>query len=297
VIETSSPERSVEIVVVTGMSGSGKSTAINALEDQGYYCIDNLPASLIHRFIGVCAESGDAMSRVGLGIDLRDVSYVATWPQIRRELVAAGHTVNVIFLDASNDVLLRRFSETRRSHPLARDKDLAEAVNAEREALNVLRESADVLVDTSGYTVHQLKARIIDTVSRSPEGAGPALTIRSFGYKYGAASDADLVFDVRFIPNPYFIETMRHLTGLDEDVSQFVLGREETYGFLELTMKLLCFLLPKYEAEGKSYLTIAMGCTGGQHRSVAIAEQLGRELSDAGFSVKVRHRDLDNADR
>ncbi len=291
------PEHSIEIVVVTGMSGSGKSTAINALEDQGYYCIDNLPATLIPRFIGVCIESGEGMSRVGLGVDLRDVSYVATWPEIKEQLVAAGHRVNVVFLDASDDVLLRRFSETRRSHPLGQDRDLTEAIRDEREALNVLRESADVLVDTSGYSVHQLKARINDTIARRDEGSGPALTIRSFGYKYGAASDADLVFDVRFIPNPYFIEEMRRLTGLDKKVTDFVLGHEETTGFLKHTMELLEFLLPKYAAEGKSYLTIAMGCTGGQHRSVAIAEQLGRELGQAGFSVKVRHRDLENADQ
>ncbi len=285
----------VDVIVVTGMSGSGKSSAITALEDQRYYCVDNLPTVLAERFIEVCAESGEEMSHVGLGLDLRDETYIAGWPEVRRTLEAAGHKVFVVFLDASDGVLLRRFSETRRSHPLGANYDLPEAIAKERELLDGVREAADMVVDTSDYNARELKRRMIETVAQTATALGkkPAITVRSFGFKYGNPTDADLVFDVRFVPNPYFVEELRPLTGLDAAVAKYVLEREETQKFLKHVGSLLDFLLPLYAAEGKAYLTLATGCTGGRHRSVAIAEVLARGLHDEGYSVMLRHRDVE----
>jgi len=284
----------VDVIVVTGMSGSGKSSAITALEDQRYYCVDNLPTALAERFIEISAQSGN--QHVGLGLDLRDASYVARWPEVRRSLESAGHRVTVAFLDASDGILLGRFSETRRSHPLGDRYDLPEAIRKEPEALDTVREAADVLIDTSDYNARELKRRMIDTVSRTATGQRPAVTVRSFGFKYGNASDADLVFDVRFIPNPYFVDELRPLSGLDAACASYVLDCEQAKGFLERSGDLLRFLLPRYAAEGKAYLTIAAGCTGGRHRSVAIAEELGKGLQAGGYSVKVRHRDVDRGE-
>jgi len=288
------PPRPVDIVVVTGMSGSGKSTAINALEDEGYYCIDNLPTALVPRFVELCAAGTSRdMTKVGLGLDLRDMSYAEHWPGVRRNIEAAGHGVFTIFLDARDEVLLRRFSETRRAHPLGNGRDLPEAIGAERTALAPLKARASLVIDTSSLTVHELKRRVRDVVSGHASDAGPAITVKSFGFKYGIASDADIVFDVRFLPNPYFDEALRPLTGLDERVSRYVLDRQDTTEFLQHVLPLLAFLLPHYSAEGRSYVTIGIGCTGGQHRSVALAEHIGRALQADGLSVIVRHRDLD----
>lgn len=287
------PAGKVDIVVVTGMSGSGKSTAINALEDEGYYCIDNLPTALVSRFVALCAAgTGGDMDKVGLGLDLRDVSYVDQWPGVRREIETDGHNVFVVYLDATDDVLLRRFSETRRAHPLGHGRSLPEAIAAEREAMATLKDRTSLVIDTSSLTVHELKRRVREVVSGQATSAGPAITVKSFGFKYGIASDADMVLDVRFLPNPYFDDALRPLTGLDEPVAKYVLEREETGKFLEQVEQLLRFLLPHYVSEGRSYLTVGIGCTGGQHRSVALAEVLSASLGKAGFSVIVRHRDV-----
>ena len=287
--------RSVDIVVVTGMSGSGKSTAIAALEDEGYYCIDNLPTALVDRFVELCAGSSDlaGLSKVALGIDLRDSSYAEKWPLVRRRLEAAGHNVFVIFLDASDPVLLRRFSETRRAHPLGQARDLTEAIAAERRMLAPLKERSALVIDTGDMTVHDLKRRVREVVSRQASANGPAITVKSFGFKYGIAGDADIVFDVRFLPNPHFVDHLRPLTGTDHAVADYVLARDETREFLEHVRSMLTFLLPLYQAEGRSYLTIGVGCTGGRHRSVTLAEQVGAFLRDRGHAVIVRHRDVE----
>ena len=285
--------RHVDIVVVTGMSGSGKSTAINALEDLGYYCIDNLPTALVPRFVELCSETEEGMSRVALGLDLRDVSYVDTWPELRGSLEKAGHGVTVVFLEASDAALLRRFSETRRLHPLGSGRDLAGAVGEERGLLAGLREGADLTIDTSDLNVHELKSLVKGSVAAKPADHGLAVAVKSFGYKYGLAGDSDIVLDVRFLPNPYFVESLRALDGLDRRVADFVVGRAETTEFIEHVLAMLDLLLPRYAAEGKSYLTIALGCTGGRHRSVAIAEALGKQLDERGVSVLVRHRDVE----
>jgi len=287
--------RSVDIVVVTGMSGSGKSTAIAALEDEGYYCIDNLPTALVERFVELCAGSSDlaGLSRVALGIDLRDSSYAEKWPLVRRRLEAAGHNVFVIFLDASDAVLLRRFSETRRAHPLGQSRDLPEAIAAERTMLDPLKERSALVIDSGDMTVHDLKRRVREVVTGHAAAKSPAITVKSFGFKYGIAADSDMVFDVRFLPNPHFVENLRPLTGLDAPVAEYVLARAETRAFLDHVRSLLGFLLPLYESEGRTYLTIGIGCTGGRHRSVTLAEQLGSFLRDRGHAVIVRHRDVE----
>ncbi len=287
------PARSVDIVVVTGTSGSGKSTAINALEDVGYYCIDNLPTALVERFVELCASASEGMERVSLGLDLRDVAYVERWPKLRRALEEAGHRVQVVFLDASDEVLLRRFSETRRAHPLGHGRDLPEAIAIEREALAPLKETAATVIDTSDLTVHDLKRRMQEVASERGAAVQQTVTVKSFGYKFGVAGDADLVFDVRFLPNPHFVASLRPLSGLDREVARFVLDRDDTREFLEHLDRLLRFLLPRYRNEGRSYLTIAIGCTGGRHRSVVLTEALAERLRAEGVSVIVRHRDID----
>lgn len=288
--------RRINIVVVTGMSGSGKSTAIDALEDLGYYCIDNLPTGLVPRFVELCTEAGEAMSKVGLGLDVRDVSYLEQWPEVRRGLENGGHKPRTLFLEASDEVLLRRFSETRRSHPMAKGRGLAEAIQAERRSLGELQQSADKVIDTSMLSVHDLKREVGQSVGKSPQSEGPAVSVQSFGYKHGLAGDSDLVFDVRFIPNPYFVSTLRERTGLDPEVASYVLEREQTRAFIERMLDMIRFLLPHYAAEGKAYLTISLGCTGGRHRSVAIAEEVARCLKAPGRSVVVRHRDIDRGE-
>ncbi len=292
-ISSAEPTRSVDIIVVTGTSGSGKSTAINALEDLGYYCIDNLPTALVLRFVELCASATEGMERVSLGLDLRDVAYVERWPELRRQLEQLGHHVHVVFLDASDATLIRRFSETRRVHPLGHGRDLPEAITAERTALASLKETADTVIDTSEFTVHDLKRAIQELAEARGASLRQTVTVKSFGYKFGVAGDADLVFDARFLPNPHFVEELRPLSGLDERVARFVLDREETRAFLDLLGRLLDFLLPRYRAEGRSFLTIAIGCTGGRHRSVALAEAVADRLRQTGVTVVVRHRDID----
>jgi UPF0042 nucleotide-binding protein len=294
--ETPSPGV-VDIVVVTGMSGSGKSTTIDALEDEGYYCIDNLPTSLVLRFVELCGRSGKDMSKVALGLDLRDLSYTEDWPDVREQIQNAGHIVTMLYHDASDDVLIRRFSETRRAHPLGAGRDLLEAISAERIALSALRETADVVFDTSDTSVHELKHRVHDIIRGRSNDSRLAITVRSFGFKHGAITDADMVLDVRFLPNPYFVEELRARTGLDADVAGYVLERDDTREFFVRLGALLDFLIPSYAAEGRSYLTIAIGCTGGRHRSVAIAETLAQELRDNGLSVIARHRDIARPNR
>jgi UPF0042 nucleotide-binding protein len=287
--------RAVDIVVVTGMSGSGKSSAIAALEDEGYYCIDNLPTALVPRFVELCAGSSDlaGLSRVGLGLDLRDSAYVEKWPQVRRRIEASGHNVFVIFLDASDEVLLRRFSETRRAHPLGHARDLPEAIQAERLMLEPLKERTSLVLDTSDMTIHELKRRVREVVSGHHAAPGPTITVKSFGFKYGIAADADMVLDVRFLPNPHFVDALRPLAGTDAPVADYVLQRAETQAYLERIRGLFDFLLPLYQAEGRSYLTIGVGCTGGRHRSVTLAEVLGEFLRKRGHAVIVRHRDVE----
>jgi UPF0042 nucleotide-binding protein len=278
------------IVVITGMSGSGKSTAIRALEDVGYFCIDNLPVLLLPKLTELAG--GGQFSHLALVVDAREGIFLKEAPRVLDEVRRAGHQVEVLFLDASEESLIRRFSETRRRHPLAANGTVAAGIEAEREALEDLRELADQVIDSSALNVHDLKRMVQARFSPEPS-AGPSLSVMSFGFRYGVPPQADLVLDVRFLPNPYFIPELKGLTGKDPRVATYVLEREETRLFLEKVVDLCRFLFPRYQKEGKAYLTVALGCTGGKHRSVAIAEELRRQLSDDHPRVQLWDRDVE----
>jgi UPF0042 nucleotide-binding protein len=291
---------STSVVVVTGLSGAGKSTALHALEDLGFFCIDNLPTVMAPEAVAVCARGG--VARIALGMDVRVREFVGEMSRVLAQLADAA-PLRVLFLDASDEALLRRFNETRRPHPLARQGHhqeavaLLESVAAERERLAPLRARADDVVDTTSLSVHELRRTIIDRFGPSSGGAPPmSVRVVSFGFKYGAPVDADVVLDVRFLDNPHFVPALRPLPGTDARVMTYVLENPETKAFLEHASKLLSFSLPKYEREGKSYLTIAIGCTGGRHRSVVIAHELGKLLQEAQRSVTVYDRDLARAE-
>jgi len=283
---------SLRLVVVTGLSGSGKSTAIHVLEDLGFYCIDNLPIALIPRLVELWETSRDEVRRVALGIDVRARHFLAEFPRVFDELRAQDVALEVLYLEASDDVLVRRFSETRRPHPADQGGGIADGIRREREKLHGLRELADRILDTSAFTVHEFRSALRDLVDR-PEPGTMTIGLLSFGYKYGLPTDADLVLDCRFLPNPFFVEGLRDKTGSDPAVADYVLGRDETQEFVKRLVDLLAFTLPRYRREGKSYLTIALGCTGGRHRSIVLVEELRRRLQEGGHRVLVRHRDAE----
>ncbi len=286
-------EDRIRFVIVTGLSGAGKSYAIKCLEDLGYFCVDNLPTTLIPTFAELCAHSDRAIRKIALGIDVREGEYLAHILETLQELRANGHVADVLFLEASEETLVRRYHESRRRHPLAGEGSVVDGIRAERKALAHLREVADRILDTSGLTVHQLKEQMVE--SYGAPGKRDALTVSliSFGYKHGIPYDADLVFDVRFLPNPHFVDALRPLDGRDAPVKDFVLSEDESRQLLARLEDLVRFLLPLYQREGKAYLTIAIGCTGGRHRSVTLVEALRSVLQGLGFEPLVRHRDLD----
>jgi UPF0042 nucleotide-binding protein len=281
----------LRLVVVTGLSGGGKSTAIKVLEDLGFYCIDNLPVALITRFVELW-ESSSEIRRVALGLDVRERHFLDQFPRVFEELRARDVAVEVLYLEASDEVLVRRFSETRRPHPAAAGGRLEDGIRLERQRLQALREIADRIIDTSALTVHELRAALRELVER-PESDSMTIALVSFGYKYGLPTDADLAFDCRFLPNPFFVEELRAKTGTDPAVADYVLRGDESQEFLERVVALLEFALPRYRREGKSYLTIALGCTGGRHRSIVLVEELRRRLAERGHHVLVRHRDAE----
>lgn len=281
------------IVVVTGLSGAGRSTALRVLEDAGFFCVDNLPPALAPDLIGLAGEDGK-LSRIGLGVDVRTGGFLSGAEETLSELERTGHAVQVIFLDCADEVLVRRFSETRRPHALARTGDLHEAISRERERLAGLRARADIVIDTTKFSVHDLRHHLIDYVGRDPERPSMVVRLVSFGFKYGVPVHADLVFDLRFLPNPHFVEELRPKTGMDDAVSDYVLQAPETRDLLAHLRPLLDYALPQYAREGKAYLTVALGCTGGRHRSVAMAEELARQLG-ADHEVVVSHRDAQRA--
>jgi len=285
--------KSREVVIVSGLSGSGKSTAIRVLEDLGYYCIDNLPVVLIQRFLQLCDHSRENINRVALGIDLRERQFFREYPQVLDELQRLGYRVQILFFDAADDVLVRRFSETRRPHPLAGDKGPATGIEREREQLAGLRERADRIIDTSAMTVHQLRDDLSSLYREPSADDRLTVTLMSFGYKFGVPADADMILDARFLANPFFVEELRDKTGSDRAVADFVLERQESREFLERIEDLLAFALPLYRREGKSYFTLGIGCTGGRHRSVALVGALTARLERRGNRVQVRHRDME----
>jgi UPF0042 nucleotide-binding protein len=282
----------LRIVIVTGLSGSGKSTAIHVLEDLGFYCVDNLPVALIPRFLELWDRSGPELNRIALGIDLRERTMLGDFPRVLDELGVAGYSVDVLFFEASDEVLVRRFSETRRPHPLSPTGTPADGIRLEHEKLAGLRERANRIVDTTALTVHELREELRRLVMGADYAGVLTLTLMSFGYKYGLPTDADTVVDVRFLPNPFFVQELRAKSGLDPDVADYVLKGEDTRDFLARLRSLLEFTLPRYQREGKTYATIALGCTGGRHRSVVLIEELSRVLRDGSYRVRVQHRDV-----
>ena len=282
----------ITFVVITGLSGAGKSHAIKCFEDMGFFCVDNLPTTLIPTFADLVARSQRTIDRVALGVDVREGEYLTHLLDTLGELRKRGHAVEVLFLEASEEVLVRRYRESRRRHPLS-EGNVVDGIRAERKALSTMREVADRIVDTSAITVHQLKDLLLETYVAPRQRSGLAVSLVSFGFKHGVPFDADLVFDVRFLPNPHFVESLRPLDGRDERVRAFVLDHPESKEMLRRLEDFLKFVLPCYEREGKAYLTVAVGCTGGRHRSVTLAEELGRFLAGLGYAPTVVHRDLE----
>jgi UPF0042 nucleotide-binding protein len=278
-----------ELVIITGMSGSGKASVLKAFEDLGYYCVDNLPVELIPAFAEISMNS--EVEKTALVIDIREGQGLRKLPAILKS-VRRRLATRVIFLEASEESLIRRFSETRRPHPLGRSKTVPQAIAAERTALASIRALADVVIDTSRLNVHELRARATRRFRRTSAGQSIAVTCISFGFRHGLPQECDLVFDVRFLPNPHFIPALQPFTGKHPKVARYVRSFPQTRRFIDRISSLLIYLLPHYIREGKSYLTIGFGCTGGKHRSVMIAEDVARRLARAGYDVRASHRDI-----
>jgi RNase adapter protein RapZ len=278
-----------ELVIITGMSGSGKASVLKAFEDLGYYCVDNLPIGLIPRFAELVGQSSE-IERTALVVDVREGRQLDELPEIVKS-VRRMISTKVVFLEASDSVLLRRYSETRRPHPLGTNTTVKASLAAERRHLRHIRDLADLVIDTSKFNVHELRAHITALFEKKENGRNILVSCVSFGFKHGVPDDADLMFDVRFLPNPHFLPEFRPLTGRHPKVAKYIRSFPQTAEFIQRISDLLVYLLPHYIHEGKSYLTIGFGCTGGQHRSVMIAEDVAKRLKKAGYRIKVVHRD------
>ncbi len=283
----------MRIIVITGMSGSGKSTAVRALEDEGYYCIDNLPVRLFKRFVDLIGKSGEAFKGIVLVADIRGREFFKGYESAFHKIIGSGHTVEIFFFDALDEILVRRFSETRRRHPADDHCTVAEGIRIERDRLSGLRQIATRLIDTSEFTVHQLKEFILRIVRGEEKENQLVVEVQSFGFKYGVPLESSIVMDVRFLPNPFFVPELKESSGLDDTVRDYVLDNVVTAQFLDHFFPLLDMLLPAHRQEGKSYLTVSIGCTGGRHRSVAIAEATGMHLQETWPSVRIIHRDIE----
>ena len=283
-----------DIVIITGLSGSGMSSATNAFEDLGFFCVDNLPITILPTFARLIeanqAENG--ISRAALVIDIREGTFLADFPKQLQALRASGLDVYVLFLEASDEVLHQRFSETRRPHPADKTQDLSQAIRNERAAMQRTRALADQIIDTSEHTVHTLRSRLVERFSLDKQGAPMRVQVLSFGHKYGSPANLELLFDVRHLPNPHFVPGLRRLSGHDRRVVKFLKAQPEVEETLKRFNDLLDYLLPLYKREGKSYVTVAIGCTGGRHRSVMIANALAKRLRRTGFEAQAIHRDV-----
>lgn len=286
--ETSASD--LEIVVISGVSGAGRSTAAKSLEDLGWFVVDNLPAELIDTMVDLGARSGGEVTRIAVVVDVRARVFTDDLASVIHALDARGYRHRVLYLDASDEVLIRRYEANRRAHPLQGEGRLVDGLAAERQLLGPLRHEADLVIDTSDLSVHDLRDRIIDAFPQTRPTA--SMTVLSFGFKYGLPMDADLVIDMRFLPNPYWVPELRDRNGTDHAVADYVLSQPEAEPFIDTYMKLLDVIGDGYLREGKRYVTLAVGCTGGQHRSVAVAEEIGRRLTGQGRTVRVVHRDM-----
>lgn len=282
-----------KVVIISGLSGSGKSTAIKALEDVGFFCVDNLPVLLLPKFLELRAESHSEISKLALVMDIREKDFVSSYSEVLETLGKGGYQFEILFLEASDESLLRRYSETRMQHPLGKGQRLSEAIRNERQQLEGLKQIADKVIDTSHYNVHELKTVILGHVLKAVQTGHLQVNVLSFGFKYGIPHEADLIIDVRFLPNPYFVSELRGLDGTASEVREFVERGKETQVFLEKYLDLLDYLLPLYEKEGKSYLTAAVGCTGGRHRSVVIAGRIYEHVKEKVDRINLIHRDIE----
>lgn len=285
----------MKIVIVTGMSGAGKSTALNVLEDEGYYCVDNMPIELIPRFAELANGQEKGYNNIALGVDIRSGSALNAIEDMLAEMTNRKYNYKILYLDSSDEVLVKRYKETRRTHPLAKDDRVDKAIALEREQMNFLRNRADYIIDTSQMLTRELKQEL-EKIFKHDNGhySNLFVTVLSFGFKYGIPADADLVFDVRFLPNPYYIEELRKLTGNDKEIQDFVMQSAAAKEFLAKLSDLVKFLLPNYVKEGKNSLVIAIGCTGGKHRSVTLANAIADVLKTTEYGCKVEHRDITN---
>jgi len=281
---------SLSLMILTGQSGSGKSTAKRALEDNGFFCVDNLPSVLVRPLLKQLVESGE-VQKIALVMDARDSNFIESFPKLIEELKTTQHNVHVVYFEATEEVLIRRFSETRRPHPMDEGKGLRASIRTERKLLAPLRELANETIESSSLTPHELRKIAANQLAGQASKDYLKVECLSFGFKYGVPLTANLVFDVRFLKNPYFVPEMREHTGLNQDVKEYVLGTEDCQSLLEHIIGALRFLVPRYQNEGKRYLTVAIGCTGGQHRSVAITEEISRRLQLETIPSTVRHRD------
>jgi UPF0042 nucleotide-binding protein len=288
-----------DIVIITGLSGSGMSSATNAFQDLGYFCVDNLPTTMLRTFARLVSpgEDGNGINRAALVIDIREGSFLADFKKQLEALRATGLAVYVLFLEASDEVLQHRFSETRRPHPAGKKKGLLQAINDERTAMAHIRSLADQIIDTSEHTVHTLRSLLLERFSPDQKGTPMRVQVLSFGHKYGSPGELELLFDVRHLPNPHFVPELKRLSGHDRRVVQYLKSQQEVGETLARFTDLLDYLLPLYKREGKSYVTVGIGCTGGRHRSVMVANALTRTLRRKGFDAHVSHRDLRKGDR
>ncbi|MDR7542661.1 MAG: RNase adapter RapZ [Armatimonadota bacterium] len=288
----------MQFVIVTGLSGAGKSTALKVFEDLGFFCVDNLPPALLPKFADLCLHSDEKIRRVALGIDIRGGEFFDELFSAVREVSRRGLRADILFLDASDDVLVRRFKETRRKHPLAQTGSVLAGIRAERRRLEAVKGASHRIIDTSSLSVKELRDEVAAAyLDRRAPARQLEISIVTFGYKHGIPIDADLLFDVRFLPNPHYHEALRSLPGTHGRVRRYVLGHQETREFLERIYDFTGYLLPQFVSEGKTHLTIGLGCTGGRHRSVVVGEVLARHLRGLGYRVRVRHRDLRREDR
>ena len=284
-------KKDLELIIITGLSGAGRTQAMQSLEDQGFFCVDNLPPSFLGKFVELCAQSSGKISQTAIVCDLRGGEFFSFLNEALNNLEKERIHLEILFLDASDEVLIRRYKESRRRHPLSPRGRVLDGIQAERQQLEELRIRADHIIDTSGLTAQELQTKVAELFGPERDIRQMAVSVISFGFKYGNPMDADLVMDVRFLPNPFYIEDLRPLTGEHTLVQEYVLNNPVTREFMEKYLDLLGYILPSYVLEGKNHLVIGIGCTGGQHRSVAIAEQVGQFLKDRNFLVSVKHRD------
>ena len=285
----------IRLVLITGLSGSGKSSVAKCFEDLGYYCIDNLPLPLLREFLSRPLELGEGHEKISVVADVRAAGFAAEFPRLVAEMDRRHLSVTLLFLEASEDALVRRFSETRRPHPLAGDRPLLDGIRQERELLAEVRGVADLVLDTSDWSIHEVRNQVFREFageSSDPSLTGPVVSLVSFGFKHGIPPGTDLLFDVRFMSNPHFVPELQDLTGQDAAVRQFLDKLDDYHELLQKVEELLLFLLPRFSRENRSYVSVAVGCTGGRHRSVAVAEELANRLQNAQWSVRVIHRDI-----